>query len=511
MKKKVIGFIADSLIIIVSFYIVAWHRYHTVFIGGLLYKTSVYFYCIFILLSLFANKHKVLEKTGVTSVLYPIALSNLIILTLFILLGRFIFPFTYYRFTSLYAVILVSLLEVFGGFFLVIYNRAKNNKFPVEMEEQDQALQAGQDKEGTQPFDVFVPGHEMDESYHNISEVIAKETSRQTLEFISQFYTPSIDDALIISTTSPFNLLNRPKALYKLIINLKRINDIQYINKFFETVNSKLEPKGIFIGWVETFTLRKQRILDKYPQGTNYLIYSIDFIFHRIMPKVPLVKRIYFFITRGQNRVLSKAETFGRLYSCGFEIVTENSFEGHLYFVVVKVKEPVYDNHPTYGPLIKLPRLGKGGKIISVYKLRTMHAYSEYLQGYVFQQNKLQSGGKFKNDFRVTTLGRFFRKFWLDELPMLINLLRGDIKLVGVRPLSKHYYSLYTKELQEKRISYKPGLIPPFYADMPRTLEEIMTSEMKYLESYQKNPFTTDVRYFFKALYNILFRKARSN
>ena len=125
--------------------------------------------------------------------------------------------------------------------------------------------------------------------------------------------------------------------------------------------------------------------------------------------------------------------------------------------------------------------------------------------------NRLDTGGKFRNDFRITTIGKFMRKFWLDELPMLINWLKGDLKLVGVRPLSKHYFSLYTKELQEKRIKYKPGLVPPYYADLPKTLEEIMASEMRFLELYEKKPFITNFRYFFRAIFNILFRKARSN
>jgi lipopolysaccharide/colanic/teichoic acid biosynthesis glycosyltransferase len=140
-----------------------------------------------------------------------------------------------------------------------------------------------------------------------------------------------------------------------------------------------------------------------------------------------------------------------------------------------------------------------------------MHAYSEYLQEYVYFKNDLKAGGKFKDDFRITTEGKIFRKFWLDELPMIINLFKGNMKLVGVRPLSKHYFNLYSEELKRKRIQYKPGLIPPFYADMPATLEEIMDSEMRYLESYEKNPFTTDLKYFFRAWYNIFLKHARSN
>ena len=67
-------------------------------------------------------------------------------------------------------------------------------------------------------------------------------------------------------------------------------------------------------------------------------------------------------------------------------------------------------------------KVGKDGVIINVYKFRTMHPYSEYLQSYIYEQNKLQEGGKFANDFRVTTLGKCMRKLWIDELPMFINL-----------------------------------------------------------------------------------------
>jgi len=50
---------------------------------------------------------------------------------------------------------------------------------------------------------------------------------------------------------------------------------------------------------------------------------------------------------------------------------------------------------------------------------------------------------------------------------MFYNLLKGEMKLVGVRPLTEHYFSLYRKKLQELRAKTKPGLIPPFYLDMP--------------------------------------------
>ncbi|MCD6202695.1 MAG: hypothetical protein J7K46_12900, partial [Bacteroidales bacterium] len=80
----------------------------------------------------------------------------------------------------------------------------------------------------------------------------------------------------------------------------------------------------------------------------------------------------------------------------------------------------------------------------------------------------------------------------------------------GVRPISRQYFYLYSEEHRRLRVKHKPGLVPPYYADMPKTLEEIETSERKYLLSYEKKPFLTDWNYFWRAMYNIVFKKARS-
>lgn len=345
----------------------------------------------------------------------------------------------------------------------------------------------------------------------SVKKAIISELGKSVYCFFESVVNTASPTTLIISTTTQFNIDNQPDNLYKTIINLKRVNDIRRINKFFESVNDKLPKGGLYICMAETGDLRKKRILNKFPPVLNYIYYTFDYFLKRVFPKFTLTKGIYFFLTRGENRVISKAELLGRLYSCGFEVVEDSYIERSYYVVSRKIKHPAFDLEPTYGPIIKLRRIGKGGKTIRVYKMRTMHPYSEYLQEYIYRKHNLQDGGKFKDDFRVSTLGKIMRKFWIDELPMLINLLRGEIKLVGVRPLSQHYFNLYSKELQAKRIQFKPGLIPPFYVDNPKTLSEIMASEMKYLELYEKRPLRTDFKYFFIAIYNILFRKYRSN
>ena len=344
----------------------------------------------------------------------------------------------------------------------------------------------------------------------SLEELIVQESDDEVLKLIRDHVDILDESTQVVATTTIYNIRKLPETRLKSLVNLLRINDIRRINKFLEVVNARLPMGGTYISCVETYSNRKARILKKTFYPVNWIHYTLDVLIKRVIPKVPVTKKLYFFFTRGRNRVLSKAETLGRLYSCGFELVEEKYINNLLYFVVKKVKEPAFDMHATYGPVIRLKRYGKDGRLFNVYKLRTMHAYSEYLQEYVFRMNNLQQGGKFANDFRITTEGKFFRKFWLDELPMFINMMKGQMKLVGVRPLSKHYFNLYSEEVRAKGTMYKPGLIPPFYADMPDTLEEIMESEMKYLEAYEKSPFLTDTRYLFRAFYNIFFNKARS-
>lgn len=315
----------------------------------------------------------------------------------------------------------------------------------------------------------------------------------------------------VLSTTTRFNIIKLPQRSYNAIVNLKRINDIDHLNLFFEAISAKLEFNGYFIGCVETTMQRKSRLLKKFPPILNRIYYFFDYILKRVFPKFPVTKRIYSILTRGHNQVISEPETYGRLYSCGFSVVGGREIQGKLYFLAQKTDVPAFDTNPTYGPFVKLKRVGEGGKPINVFKLRTMHPFAEYLQDYIYEKNKLKEGGKFKNDFRITTFGRFARKLWLDELPMLINLFRGELKLVGVRPLSEQYFKLYDPELQRRRIRFKPGLIPPFYVDLPKSLDEIQQSEMRYLDAYEKNPLWTDMKYFIKAFVNIVFKKARSN
>lgn len=506
-------FIIDIIVVTAAFIFFIWLKPASMRIYLPAYKWPfILFLVLWVGVSAIFDKYTYSKKQRLSDFVNPIMLSNIIIIGIVTILIYLFNKFSYSRLIVMGTAGTSTLIELF--LFSMFYYRRRLNRDTERTEAiekfmgrlaqnipvvQDTALPDS----SAHPFmPVF--------SLNSFKEQVVEEAGSMAYEYMCSQVDATHNRTLVMSTTTRFNLEIMPAGMFTVMINLKKINDIQRVNKFFETVNKKIPVGGIFIDCVETNEIKKKRFLSKYWPGLNYVLYFFYFIFRRVFPKLPLLKNFYFFFTNGYDRSVSMAEAFGRLYSCGFEVVDHTQIGDLLYFVSRKITEPSYDSSPTYGPLVSLRRIGKNGKIIYVYKLRTMHPYAEYLQGYIHNLNNLDQGGKFKNDFRVSSVGRFFRKFWLDELPMIFNLLKGDLKLVGVRPLSQHYFSLYTAELQKKRTRFKPGLIPPYYADMPDTLEEIMQSEERYLDEYAKHPLKTDWVYFWRAFRNIVFRKARS-
>lgn len=99
------------------------------------------------------------------------------------------------------------------------------------------------------------------------------------------------------------------------------------------------------------------------------------------------------------------------------------------------------------GGFYKQQRVGRHGKDFFVYKFRSMRVGSD-------QKGLITVGGR---DPRITRIGYCIRKYKLDELPQLFNVLRGDMSLVGPRPEVRKYVELYTDE-QKKVLSVRPGI-----------------------------------------------------
>ena len=338
---------------------------------------------------------------------------------------------------------------------------------------------------------------------------------KETLKYVQQHQPNSTGGVVAVpfTTRTPEALAFRLDGLSPKLIYLSRpLHTVEKLDDMLAVVNRALTNNGILCCHAMTSSLKRQLIAHHYPWGVRHIIMALDYLWHSVFPKLRLTRQFYFVITQGKNRTMSRVEIIGRLFRAGFDVIDEQFREGEFFIIGRKISDPVDDTPPIGSPIIHLRRVGLNGKEIVVHKFRTMYNYSEYVQPYVYHYQSLERGGKFKDDYRVNFWGHLLRRVWLDELPMVWNLLRGDLKLVGVRPLSHQYFSLYTPELQALRIKTKPGLLPPFYyeAHTPETLDEVQESERRYLEAYLKKPFATDWRYFWGIVGNILLRRKRS-
>ncbi len=132
-------------------------------------------------------------------------------------------------------------------------------------------------------------------------------------------------------------------------------------------------------------------------------------------------------------------------------------------------------------------RIGKNGKPFGLYKFRTMHPQSD-------KKGLLTVGGK---DPRVTRAGYWLRRYKLDELPQLFNVLKGDMSLVGPRPEVKKYTDLYTGE-QRRVLSVKPGITDYAsieYADENEILAKSENPEKTYIEEIMPHKLKLNQKY----------------
>ena len=343
--------------------------------------------------------------------------------------------------------------------------------------------------------------------------VIKKHSTKGTIQWLDEHPDAFAKSTFVIDSGSSSYVNGLAAAKPRLIINKKSLDSIINLDKMLVAINDALPYGGYFWGHSRTSLLKHKLILQRWPGIFGKIVYALHYLWHRVCPKLWVIRWFYFLVTRGKHRSFSRVEILGRMCRAGFEIVDERFCTGEFHVLGRKVKEPRRHRARPYGIIIKLNRIGYKGKRIGVYKFRTMYPYAEYLQPYMMEHEGLRKGGKFKNDYRINFWGRMFRSNMLDELPMILNMFKGQLKLVGVRPLSSAYFDLYTPEMKELRISVKPGLLPPFYYDekTPETLEEIQESEKRYIEAYKKHPFRTDWRYFWGVVRNVVFKKKRSH
>jgi len=145
-------------------------------------------------------------------------------------------------------------------------------------------------------------------------------------------------------------------------------------------------------------------------------------------------------------------------------------------------------------PFYKWKVVGENGNYFTGYKFRSMYQNADEIKAQLVAQNEM-SGPVFKmtNDPRVTPLGRILRKFSIDELPQLWNVINGDMSLVGPRPPLQSEYEQFT-DWQKQKLAVKPGITCIWQTSGRndiRDFNEWVRLDLKYIE---KRNFKMDLK-----------------
>ncbi len=159
---------------------------------------------------------------------------------------------------------------------------------------------------------------------------------------------------------------------------------------------------------------------------------------------------------------------------------------------------------PGASPIFVQERVGKDGKMFKLYKFRSMIADAESQLESLLPQNEMQGPAfKIKNDPRITRFGRIIRKSCVDELPQLVNILKGEMSFVGPRPPLPREVEQYT-DYQMQRLCVIPGLTCYWQIKTNRndcSFDEWLELDLKYIR--QRN-LKTDIIIFFKTFKAVL-------
>lgn len=152
------------------------------------------------------------------------------------------------------------------------------------------------------------------------------------------------------------------------------------------------------------------------------------------------------------------------------------------------------------GPvLFRQTRVGLNGRPFHMLKFRTMVVNAEALKASLAAQNEMDGPVfKMKHDPRITPLGRFLRKFSIDELPQLVNVLRGDMSVVGPRPPVPNEVAKY-EAWQRRRLSVRPGLTCIWQVSGRNQIsfEQWMYMDMQYIDHWS---FSKDIQLILKTV-----------
>ncbi|MCD7847482.1 MAG: sugar transferase [Oscillospiraceae bacterium] len=199
-------------------------------------------------------------------------------------------------------------------------------------------------------------------------------------------------------------------------------------------------------------------------------------------------KKVYRFVKRAEDIVLSLAAL----------IV--------LCIPMLIVAFIVWVTSPGASPIFKQERVGKNGKTFKLWKFRSMIPNAESKLDELMSQNEMDGPVfKIKKDPRITPFGSFIRKTSIDELPQLVNILRGDMSIVGPRPALPREVEQYG-DFERQRLLVRPGLTCYWQTHHARnevSFEDWMKLDAKYVREYS---FIEDWKLIFKT-FAVVFNK----
>lgn len=169
-------------------------------------------------------------------------------------------------------------------------------------------------------------------------------------------------------------------------------------------------------------------------------------------------------------------------------------------FIIIAILIKIDSKGPIF---FKHKRIGKYGNKLEIYKFRTMIENAEEAMKNFTEEQKKEFAENFKleNDPRVTRIGKILRKTSLDELPQIINILKGEMSIIGPRPIVKNELEKYGKDKQ-KFLSVAPGLTGYWAANgrSDVSYEERMALELYYIDN---RSLTLDLKIFFKTIISV--------
>lgn len=170
-------------------------------------------------------------------------------------------------------------------------------------------------------------------------------------------------------------------------------------------------------------------------------------------------------------------------------------------FIIIGIAIKIDSKGPVF---FKHKRIGKHGKKLEIYKFRTMIENAEEAMKNFTEEQKKEFAENFKleNDPRVTRVGKILRKTSLDELPQIINILKGEMSIIGPRPVVKSELEKYGSN-QDKFLSVAPGLTGYWAANgrSDVSYEERMALELYYVNN---RSLILDMKIFFKTIGSVL-------